>query len=159
MDSFHFAYFRIPSHTSHRVVIMDYKNLHKRFRTQKFSELSKDNEFIGLSPREKQWWIRYFKLKYLWKHTYPETEFPALIIDGPLNGRPRNTRTIKLCDEPWLDKNHSLNRKLDEVMEVFEEDDIKWERYQDYTTDVLFCNHDEGNGHTGCKNYDKCELR
>lgn len=105
------------------------------------------NEFHELDPVEKMWWIKYAKLELAWNELFPDTEFPAEMMDGPL------------LTKPWEDPFHYINHGLKVAEEEIEKMMVDWNRIQ-VTNNVVFCRYDAHSCKCDNCNYRfKCGLR
>lgn len=95
----------------------------KKFRKKKFNTLYEQIPFLrGMEYRERTWWIRYYKLKTVWKKHYPGKQFPPEKIQ---------IHDVKPWDEPdylngYLGVNHDINVSLYELEVLFVENGYDW---------------------------------
>jgi hypothetical protein len=125
---------------------IDYENLIRKVKKQKYEKLFEQKPFLTLHPLERMWWIRYHKLKVAaqktgWKEKFPEFH------DGPI------------VDRPWFKLDHWINLELNVIQRYVERECFDWEHLQDYRVDVVFCERDLGEGCGDCVHGLICDLR
>lgn len=142
------------------IITKTLKEKRKKLRKQKFKTLYERIPFLkDMTFRERQWWIRYYKLKTTWeKHNLPG-EFPDekyLPLQPPYP-----------WDEPnyldgYLGVNSEINCKLRKVEYLFLDKDIDWihTKLEDIEfPDVIECNFSDLEGCGDCRFRFKCELK
>lgn len=113
----------------------NYNNQLKKLKTQKFDELYQKKPFLTLPKAERLWWIRYYKLKVAAQKAGWTEKFPKL-REGPI------------YDRPWFKHDHWINIELNVIQKFVEKKLVNWEKLQDYTVPMVFCDGDcEGCNH------------
>lgn len=110
---------------------INYQKQLKEVRKEKFDKLDTLKPFPHwklLPTKQKIWLIRYYKLQAIWQFLgYSQDTFPRL-RDGPI-----------IEPAPWMDPEHILNRKLEEVIEVVEKEyGHNWGHFTDYEVGYYF---------------------
>lgn len=119
-----------------------FKKLRKERRDLKFKELYEQKPFLSLPEKERYWWIRYYKLEVAAQKAGWTEKFPKL-HDGPIT------------DKPWFKDDHWINLELDVIQRFVEKKLVDWEKLQDYSVPMVFCDGDC----EGCKHVNECFLK
>lgn len=127
---------------------IDYQNLIKQSKKQKFDKLFEQKPFLTLHPLERMWWIRYCKLRVAaertgWDQYEKFPEFP----DGPI------------VDRPWFKLDHWINHELNVIQRYVESEEFDWEHLQDYKVNVVFCERHPSEGCDDCHHVMICDLK
>jgi hypothetical protein len=139
---------------------IDYKKEFKKRRNQKFQTLYGRIPFLRtMGFRERQWWIRYHKLRHTWKTNFPSLEFPPDEF--------HTLYVVKPWDEPdylngYFGVNHEVNCDLHDIEILFlalgydwihvKLEDIIW-------PDIIECLYAPDEDCTECRFRFKCELK
>lgn len=125
-------------------MVINYKKLLKKTDNKKYRNIYDKIRFIrGKSLREQLWWIRFYRLRTKWQEHYTD-DFPGdRFVDKIIfnSNRPDDYRDPNPWDpcnynHGWLGQNHKVNQILDEVVSLFEDNLIEWERLPLF--DVVF---------------------
>lgn len=132
----------------------------RKAKKQKFQILYEQIPFLRtMGFRERQWWIRYYKLRTTWKTNFPSLEFPPDEF--------HTLYTVKPWDEPgylngYLGVNHDVNCDLLDIEELFLVLGYDWihTRLEDIDwPGVIECFYAPNEDCMGCRFRFKCELK